>query len=136
MSFVKVLIIDEADQMLDSGFEKSINFILSSCPKQRRTGLFSATLNDSVVRLKKAGLRNPHSVSVKEKQEQDLSTPQQLTLKYVTVDPSQKLSLLLEFMKKHVNKRVLVYFLTCDMVNYFHAVLKQLAPNLVLKCHR
>ena len=63
MKKLEVLIIDEADQMLDIGFEKAINFILSHCPKQRRTGLFSATLNDSVLRLKKAGLRNPHSVT-------------------------------------------------------------------------
>ena len=80
MKRLEVLIIDEADQMLDIGFEKAINFILSHCPKQRRTGLFSATLNDSVLRLKKAGLRNPHSVTVKEKHEEELSTPSQLHL--------------------------------------------------------
>ena len=57
MKKLEVLIIDEADQMLDIGFEKAINFILSHCPKQRRTGLFSATLNDSVLRLKKVLFR-------------------------------------------------------------------------------
>jgi len=62
---VELLVIDEADQMLDKGFDKHLNYILSSLPKQRRTGLFSATLNENVLRLKKAGLRNPHSVSGK-----------------------------------------------------------------------
>ena len=47
---VQMLIIDEADQMLDIGFEKQINIILNSLPKQRRTGLFSATLTENVMR--------------------------------------------------------------------------------------
>ena len=89
MKKLEVLIIDEADQMLDIGFEKAINFILSNCPKQRRTGLFSATLNDSVLRLKKAGLRNPHSVTVKEKHEEDISTPSQLQLNYTVCQPDK-----------------------------------------------
>ena len=41
---------DEADQMLDIGFERAINLILATMPKQRRTGLFSATLNENVLR--------------------------------------------------------------------------------------
>ena len=47
---VEVLIVDEADQMLDIGFERAINLILATMPKQRRTGLFSATLNENVLR--------------------------------------------------------------------------------------
>ena len=47
---VEMLIVDEADQMLDIGFERAINLILSTLPKQRRTGLFSATLNENVLR--------------------------------------------------------------------------------------
>jgi len=136
MKRLEVLIIDEADQMLDIGFEKAINFILSHCPKQRRTGLFSATLNDSVLRLKKAGLRNPHSVTVKEKHEEELSTPSQLHLSYIIMKPEMKLSVLLALLKKNTQRRVLVYFLTCDMVDYFHAILRQLAPQLIMKCHR
>ena len=88
------------------------------------------------MRLKKAGLRNPHSVSVKEKNEENLATPQELILKYQIVEPQQKLSLLLSIIKSNPNKRILVYFLTCAMVDYFHIILKQLAPTLVLKCHR
>ena len=68
--------------MLDKGFEKDLNKILNILPKQRRTGLFSATLNENVLRLKKAGLRNPHSVSVKEKEFENYSTPTELCLKY------------------------------------------------------
>jgi ATP-dependent RNA helicase DDX55/SPB4 len=40
---LEILVLDEADRLLDMGFEASLNTILSFLPKQRRTGLFSAT---------------------------------------------------------------------------------------------
>lgn len=55
---------DEADRLLDMGFEKQVNYILSRLPKQRRTGLFSATQTEAVQDLAKAGLRNPSEVKV------------------------------------------------------------------------
>lgn len=61
----QILILDEADRLLDMGFQKHINFILSMLPKLRRTGLFSATQTKAVADLSKAGLRNPIRVEVK-----------------------------------------------------------------------
>jgi superfamily II DNA/RNA helicase len=58
---LEVLVLDEADRLLDMGFEKSINKILSRLPKQRRTGLFSAT-QTSQVREWAAVARGPSSV--------------------------------------------------------------------------
>ena len=49
------------------GFQNTINLILQILPKQRRTGLFSATQTKDVDDLIRAGLRNPVLVSVKEK---------------------------------------------------------------------
>jgi ATP-dependent RNA helicase DDX55/SPB4 len=43
MLWKQILILDEADRLLDMGFQKHINFILSMLSKLRRTGLFSAT---------------------------------------------------------------------------------------------
>ena len=51
-----VLVLDEADRLLDMGFEASINTILRYLPKQRRTGLFSATQTSEVEKLIRAGL--------------------------------------------------------------------------------
>lgn len=62
---LEVLVLDEADKLLDMGFKESINQILSMLPKQRRTGLFSATQTKEVKELARAGLRNPVSVSVR-----------------------------------------------------------------------
>lgn len=47
------------------GFEPTLNAILARLPKQRRTGLFSATQTDEVIQLVRAGLRNPVKVEVK-----------------------------------------------------------------------
>lgn len=62
-----MLVLDEADKLLELGFEKSINTVLQYLPTQRRTGLFSATQTKQVAMLVKAGLRNPVMVIVKEK---------------------------------------------------------------------
>ncbi len=63
----EVLVLDEADRLLSMGFQNTINLILQILPKQRRTGLFSATQTKDVDDLIRAGLRNPVLVSVKEK---------------------------------------------------------------------
>lgn len=62
---LELLVLDEADRLLDMGFEVTLNAILARLPKQRRTGLFSATQTAEVVQLVRAGLRNPVKVEVK-----------------------------------------------------------------------
>lgn len=62
----EVLVLDEADRLLDLGFEETLTKIISKLPKQRRTGLFSATVSDAVVgSLVRTGLRNPVKIVVK-----------------------------------------------------------------------
>jgi ATP-dependent RNA helicase DDX55/SPB4 len=60
-------VLDEADRLLDMGFEIALNSILARLPRQRRTGLFSATQTKEVQALVRAGLRNPVAVAVSEK---------------------------------------------------------------------
>lgn len=53
------------DRLLDLGFLASISKILQHLPKQRRTGLFSATMTDALSELVRVGLRNPVRIVVK-----------------------------------------------------------------------
>jgi ATP-dependent RNA helicase DDX55/SPB4 len=63
----EVLILDEADRLLELGFKDNLQTIFSLLPKQRRTGLFSATQTDEIEKLIKLGLRNPCFIQVKQK---------------------------------------------------------------------
>ena len=56
---LKVLVLDEADKLLDMDFEKEIDQILSVVPRERRTMLFSATMTSKVQKLQRASLRSP-----------------------------------------------------------------------------
>ena len=62
---LEVLVLDEADTLLALGFHAALTEILSLLPKQRRTGLFSATQTREVRALARAGLRNPAVVTVR-----------------------------------------------------------------------
>ena len=61
---LQIFILDEADKMLDMGFEVEISYILSKIPKQRRNGLFSATVTSNVENIIKAGMRNPMFIDI------------------------------------------------------------------------
>ena len=62
---VELLVLDEADRLLSMGFAPQVNAIIRRLPKQRRTGLFSATQTDEVQELARAGLRNPMRITVR-----------------------------------------------------------------------
>ncbi|KAG7085574.1 ribosomal RNA processing protein [Marasmius oreades] len=65
---IKVLVLDEADRLLESDFGIAVDEILKTLPKERTTYLFSATLTDKVAKLQRANLRNPARVQVSTKQ--------------------------------------------------------------------
>nr|BAN21070.1 DEAD box ATP-dependent RNA helicase [Riptortus pedestris] len=128
---LEMLVLDEADRLLELGFEKSLNTILAYLPKQRRTGLFSATQTRQLELLVRSGLRNPVIVSVKQSDcDSAISTPKELTNLYKICKPSEKLIYTIKFLKHHgPNEKYIVFFLTCACVEYFSSLLVELLPN-------
>lgn len=136
---LEVLVLDEADRLLDMGFEASINAILGFLPKQRRTGLFSATQTDEVEALVRAGLRNPVRITVREKFSKSKSeqrTPSTLSNFYTVCESDKKFSSLVAFLKARKTNKNMVFFSTCACVNYFSKALERFLTNVrVLSIH-
>lgn len=126
---LEVLILDEADTLLNMGFKATLTAILGHLPKQRRTGLFSATQTREVRELARAGLRNPATVAVQvvnQRTKEVQATPQTLSNFYWTCKkPEEKLGRLLAFLTKHKKDKVMVFFITCAAVDYFASILTQ-----------
>ncbi|XP_045432040.1 ATP-dependent RNA helicase DDX55 isoform X2 [Pipistrellus kuhlii] len=132
-----VLVLDEADRLLDMGFEASINTILELLPKQRRTGLFSATQTQEVESLLRAGLRNPVRVSVKEKGAAASSTqktPSRLENHYMVCKADEKFNQLVHFLRNHKQEKHLVFFSTCACVEYYGKALEALVKGVEVMC--
>uniref|UniRef100_A0A8C5P8Y6 ATP-dependent RNA helicase n=1 Tax=Leptobrachium leishanense TaxID=445787 RepID=A0A8C5P8Y6_9ANUR len=134
-----VLILDEADRLLDMGFEASLNTILGYLPKQRRTGLFSATQTQELENLVRAGLRNPVRISVKEKgvaATNTQKTPTRLQNYYLICKAHEKLNFLVSFLRQRKQEKHLVFFSTCACVEYYGKAVEALVKNVkVMSIH-
>lgn len=127
----ELLILDEADRLLDLGFESSIRNILQQLPKQRRTGLFSATMTEAIGDLIRTGLRNPVRVTVKVENSDNSESrvPTTLAIHYKLVDLfEEKMNLFNNLIKRSDpdhpmhGKKIIVYFATCACVDYYMSI--------------
>ncbi len=135
---LEVLVLDEADRLLEMGFEQSITTTLSYMPKQRRTGLFSATLTQDVKALMRVGMRNPVTVVVKDrKNAEDMEpTPKTLSNYYLVCAAEDKVKRLFSILSEFRSKKLIVFFASCASVSYFSAVAKRLLPDVnILALH-
>ncbi|EAT86300.1 ATP-dependent rRNA helicase SPB4 [Parastagonospora nodorum] len=129
------LVMDEADRLLDLGFKEDLQKIISRLPKQRRTGLFSASMSEAVDQLIRVGLRNPVRIAVKVKARatgedgkiEDKRTPASLQMSYLVTPPSHKIPAMkkiLSSLQPQPQKSIL-YLSTCFSVDYFQHVLPE-----------
>uniref|UniRef100_A0A8R1Y1K8 ATP-dependent RNA helicase n=1 Tax=Onchocerca volvulus TaxID=6282 RepID=A0A8R1Y1K8_ONCVO len=130
---LEILIIDEADRYTDSSFKASMTEILESLPKQRRTGLFSATQAKEMEEIVKFGLRNPTQITITNCGEVLDSidsvkaiSPNTLNNFYMVAKADQKLYLLTQFIQNHPKSKMLIFFSTCQCVEYMQILLKSL----------
>ena len=90
LSHVEILVLDEADRMLDMGFIRDIKKILALLPKQRQNLLFSATFSDEIKALADGLLNNPALIEVARRN----ATAELITQKIYPVDRERKRCLL------------------------------------------
>lgn len=135
-SSFEMLVLDEADRLLDLGFKQDLQRILGHLPKQRRTGLFSASVSEAVGEIIRVGLRNPVKIEVKVKMRdgailEDRRTPASLQMSYMVKPASQKLPGLAQLLDRLPVRpqRSIVFLSTCAAVDYFQHVLPELLPS-------
>nr|AKH04977.1 DEAD/DEAH box helicase [Epichloe festucae var. lolii]AKH04997.1 DEAD/DEAH box helicase [Epichloe sp. LpTG-2]AKH04980.1 DEAD/DEAH box helicase [Epichloe festucae var. lolii]AKH04981.1 DEAD/DEAH box helicase [Epichloe festucae var. lolii]AKH04982.1 DEAD/DEAH box helicase [Epichloe festucae var. lolii] len=134
-SSFEMLVLDEADRLLDLGFKQDLQGIISQLPKQRRTGLFSASVSEAVSEIIRVGLRNPVKIVVRVKMKdggvlEDRKTPASLKMTYMVTPATHKLPALAQLLEKLPIRpqRTIVFLSTCAAVDYFQHVL----PGLLL----
>lgn len=116
---LQVLVLDEADRILDMGFATTLNAIVGNLPRKRQTMLFSATQNKSVKDLARLSLKDPEFLSVHA--ESTTATPVKLQQVYATCELPEKMDVLWSFVKTHLKCKVIVFLSTCKQARMLHA---------------
>jgi ATP-dependent RNA helicase DDX18/HAS1 len=128
------LVLDEADRIMEQGFEEDLRAILKCLPKERQTMLFSATQTKKVEDLARVSIKTDNSVYVEVDNATDQATTANLEQGYVTCPSEKRFLLLFTFLKKNKNKKIMVFFSSCNSVK-FHAELLNYIDIPVMDIH-
>ncbi|OQS04249.1 DEAD/DEAH box RNA helicase [Thraustotheca clavata] len=125
---LEFLILDEADRLLDMGFERSITQILEFIASKkdddvvRQTILVSATINSGVERLAAMSLTSPRFIDADTKEQAVYATPEQLVQHFMIVPAKQRLCALSSFLRSECKiakaSKIVVFLSTCDAVDF------------------
>eukprot|EP00403_Amphidinium_massartii_P002465 CAMPEP_0178372238 /NCGR_PEP_ID=MMETSP0689_2-20121128/1248_1 /TAXON_ID=160604 /ORGANISM="Amphidinium massartii, Strain CS-259" /LENGTH=839 /DNA_ID=CAMNT_0019992151 /DNA_START=12 /DNA_END=2528 /DNA_ORIENTATION=+ len=131
---LRVLVLDEADRILDFGFQETVENILAGLPADRQSMLFSATLHASVHRLGKMALQSPELVSVHRNSKS--RTPEKLKQVYMTVPLEKKIDTLFSFLRSHSKQKMIVFVSACKQVRFLYEAFWKLKPGpAVMELH-
>ncbi|GAA5926781.1 RNA-dependent ATPase HCA4 [Sporobolomyces koalae] len=143
---LQMLVLDEADRILDMGFSASLNAIIANLPRSRQTLLFSATQTKSVKDLARLSLQSPEYVAVRESgkgkekaqdgeadEEEALEeVPKNLEQHYMLVDLPSKLDVLWTFIKTHLFTKTIVFLSSGKQVRFVYENFRHMRPGVPL----
>eukprot|EP00850_Spirogloea_muscicola_P017921 SM000159S01752 [mRNA] locus=s159:68680:73754:+ [translate_table: standard] len=119
---LKCLVVDEADRILEIGFEEELKQIVRLLPKDRQTVLFSATQTTKVEDLARVSFKKaPLYIGVDDSRSK--ATVEGLEQGYCVVPSLKRFLLLFTFLKKNLTKKVMVFFSSCNSVKFHQELL-------------
>lgn len=156
-SSLKILILDEADRILDMGFSNTLNAIMRNIPSDRQTLLFSATQTKDVKALARLSLKSPEYVSISSnstKSQDDISqhpvndekpgstgsaekvnivgVPNGLSQSCTVVKLQDKLSVLWSFIRSHLRSKIIIFLSSGKQVRFVFETFCKLRPGMPL----
>jgi ATP-dependent RNA helicase DeaD len=105
LSQIRVVVLDEADEMLKMGFIEDMEKILGALPAERQTALFSATMQDEVLRIAKRHQSNPERVEI---EHHKINAPA-IEQRFLNVSEGQKLEVLTQILELEPAEAVLIF---------------------------
>lgn len=127
---LRMLVLDEADRILDMGFQRDVDAIVDYLPRERQTMLFSATQTKRVSDLARLSLNEPEYVSVHEGAQS--ATPKTLQQNYVITPLPEKLDALWSFLQTAKKSKVLVFLSSGKQVRFVYEAFRQMQPGIPL----
>ncbi|KAI4182430.1 MAG: hypothetical protein L6R41_005984 [Letrouitia leprolyta] len=127
---LQMLVLDEADRILDLGFQSTVDAIVEHLPKSRQTLLFSATQTKKVSDLARLSLRDPEYVSVHEAASS--ATPSTLQQNYIVTPLPDKLDTLWSFIRANLKSKILVFLSSGKQVRFVYESFRHMQPGIPL----
>ncbi|KAL3699296.1 hypothetical protein R1sor_017318 [Riccia sorocarpa] len=131
-SQLQILVLDEADRILDLGFSGTLNAIVAQLNRERQTLLFSATQTRSVQDLARLSLQDPEYLAVHA--ESTAATPARLQQTAMIIPLDEKMDMLWSFVKTHLRTKTLVFLSSCKEVKFVHEIFRRLRPGVPVSC--
>ena len=129
---LQILVLDEADLMLDIGLLDQVQKIMDYLPRKRQTMLFSATLTIDIVKMAKLALRKPVFLPIDTSDA--CALPKELVQTYVITPLQHKYNLLWSFIQTHINDKIIIFFATLRQVKFTRRVFVKLRPYSSIVC--